>query len=51
MRRILIADLLCTTAGRAQLRTCIADPVVGKSEDVETGAAGLPEAKRGSGNE
>lgn len=51
MRRILIADMLCSDDGRAQLRGCIKDPIVAKSEDVPRDAiSSLPDPKTGSGD-
>lgn len=51
MRRILIFDMLCTDEGRAQLRGCLPDPVVARSEDVTTTAEEVARRKASGGGD
>ncbi len=51
MRRVLIFDMLATEEGLAELRRCLDDPVVAKSDDIDTSGKPLPgKVKSGGGS-
>ncbi|MFO0615263.1 MAG: hypothetical protein U0414_21905 [Polyangiaceae bacterium] len=50
IRRVLIFDMLCTEAGRAELRACLEDPIVEESDELANEPMAKPsEKKRGAG--